>query len=68
MKEMIRSNVRSVDEDKEISDNIGNKKLLITDIFGIKIPSVSGIKKLKTDKILKLARYLEFDVPTPTLN
>ena len=67
VQEMIKSNVRSIEGDKEISDNIEKKKRTISDIFGVKVPSVSEIKKLKTEKIIKLALHLEFDVPTPTL-
>ena len=39
----------------------------MNEIFGTKVPSLSEIKKLKTDKVLMLARHLDFHVPTPTL-
>jgi hypothetical protein len=40
---------------------------MVKEIFGSKIPSVSEMKKLKADKIIKLALHLGFDVPSPTV-
>ena len=55
----IKSNNRGTSQNEE-------KRIeIIREIFGTKNPSNSEIKKLKTDKIIKLAQYLEFDLPSP---
>jgi hypothetical protein len=53
---------------KNQKDASGDKKIiLLKEIFGTKNPTGSEIKKLKSDKIVKLAQYLEFSLPTSML-
>ena len=38
---------------------------LIKEVFNSKIPSVSDIKKMKSEKLIKLAEHLKCDLPSP---
>ena len=42
-----------------------NRNAIIGEIFGTKNPSISEMKKLKSDKIVKLAKHLDLNLPTP---
>ena len=42
-----------------------NKNKLLKEIFGSKIPTSAEIKKLKSDKIVRLAQYLDYNLPSP---
>lgn len=42
-----------------------NKNPMIEEIFGTKNPSISEMKKLKSDKRIKLAKHLDLNLPTP---
>ena len=58
-----KTNIKS--NNRGTSQNEEKRIEIIRDIFGTKDPSNSEIKKLKTEKIRKLAQYLEFDLPSP---
>ena len=38
---------------------------MLKEVFGSKNPSTSEIKKMKVDKLLKLAQYLDYSLPSP---
>ena len=39
---------------------------MLKEVFGSENPSTSEIKKMKVDKLLKLAQYLDYSLPSPT--
>ena len=68
VKKAIIQNEKSTNENNKINENLEKKNKMIKEIFGSKIiPSITEIKKLKAEKIIKLALYLGLDVPTPTV-
>lgn len=63
---------KSIAEIKDVSDDIdkdseSNKKQreIIKEVFNSKIPTISEIKKIKSEKLIRLAEYLKCDLPTP---
>jgi hypothetical protein len=47
------------------NEKINQNRIIIQDVFGNKNPSVTEIKKLKTEKMVRLAKYLDFNLPSP---
>ena len=52
---------------KENLIEIGKKEIMLKEVFGSKSPSTSEVKKLKVDKLVKLAQYLDYSLPSPIL-
>ena len=59
--------LRSTINQSKLSENAitnKNKNAMIEEIFGTKNPSISEMKKLKSDKMVNLAKYLDLNLPT----
>ena len=66
-KVFIEANEKSINDNQKGDKNSERNKNVVNEVFGKKAPTLSEIKKLKTDKVIVLARHLDFNVPTPTL-
>lgn len=56
---------KQISNNKRTVINENNKKSITEEIFGAKSPSDSEIKKLKVDKLIALAKYLEYKINSP---
>ena len=67
--ECLEHNVNKILKDNSANSKKDNlieveKKFMLKEVFGSKNPSTSEIKKMKVDKLLKLAQYLDYSLPS----
>lgn len=67
MKKKRKEKVIDLNNKKKVDETVEKNEKIINEVFGNEAPSLSEIKKLKTDKVMMLARYLNFAAPVPTL-